>query len=77
MPKQYPGKESETPENRGAVIPLAKLDDPTSLTALNFRVTTKFHHEFKLYAVQRGLSMVELLQDAFHLYRQHHGSGER
>lgn len=73
MPKDSTGKKPEKPETRGAVIPLAKLDDPTALTAMNFRVTARFHHEFKLYAVQRGISMVELLQDAFQLYRQHHG----
>ncbi len=72
MPKEYPEKRSEKSANRGAVIPLAKLDDPTALTAMNFRVPARFHHEFKLYAVQRGISMVELLQDAFQHYRQHH-----
>ena len=74
MPKEYPGKKPEKSEKRGDVIPLAKLDDPKALTPMNFRVTARFHHEFKLYAVERGMTMGELLQEAFQLYRQHHGN---
>lgn len=36
---------------------------------LNFKVAAEFHTEFKTYAVQHGLKMVDLLKEAFEHYR--------
>ena len=57
------------------VITLANLDrpEPTTLTPMNFKVPEEFHREFKLYAVQGGMSMVELLQKSFCLFRDKRG----
>ena len=57
------------------VITLANLDrpEPTSLTPMNFKVPEAFHLEFKLYAVQHGMSMVDLLQKSFQLLRDKRG----
>ncbi len=43
---------------------------PSELTPLNFKVPVEFHREFKTYAAQRGMSMVELLQQGFQLVKQ-------
>jgi len=39
-------------------------------TAAFFRVPAVFHREFKLYAVQNGLTMVDLLQESFRAFQQ-------
>jgi hypothetical protein len=44
-----------------------------SLTPLNFKVSVEFHREFKTYAAQRGISMLELLQEGFRLTKEHRG----
>jgi hypothetical protein len=40
------------------------------LTALNFKVPQAFHREFKTYAAQHGLSMLELLKTGFDLVKR-------
>jgi hypothetical protein len=51
------------------------LDKPEagSLKPLNFKVPDDFRKEFKTYAVQQGISMVELLQQAFALIKSQRG----
>lgn len=44
--------------------------DSERFTPLNFRVPKDFHREFKLFAVQNGMSMVELLEKSFALMKQ-------
>jgi len=44
--------------------------DSNSLTPLNFKVSAEFHREFKTYAAQRGVSMLELLQEGFRLVKE-------
>lgn len=70
MPKDQPRKKSLETETRASVIPLAKPAKPNALRPLNFRVSPQFHREFKLYAVQRGISMVDLLQESFRLLKE-------
>lgn len=43
---------------------------PEGLRPLNFRVPAAFHKEFKLYAANHEISMLELLQKAFERYKQ-------
>ena len=43
---------------------------PAVLTPLNFRVPDAFHREFKLYAVQHGMTMVHLLKESFRLMKE-------
>lgn len=40
------------------------------LVALNFKVAPAFHREFKTYAAQHGLSMLELLRISFDLVKK-------
>ncbi len=39
----------------------------TPLVTLNFKITPAFRKEFKGYAVNHGLTMVELLKEGFEL----------
>lgn len=41
---------------------------------MNFKVPESFHREFKLYAVQHGMSMVDLLQESFAVLRKQRGT---
>jgi hypothetical protein len=42
---------------------------------LNFKVTGAFKREFKGYAVNRGVTMVELLKEGFELSKKKHRAG--
>jgi hypothetical protein len=57
------------------VIAMADFDrvDSTALAPMNFRVPKAFHREFKLYAVQHGVSMVDLLQESFRVLKEVRG----
>jgi len=52
---------------------VANLDkpEPASSVPFNFKVPAEFKREFKIYAAQRGISMVEVLQEAFRLLMEH------
>lgn len=54
---------------------LGNLDkpEPRALKPLNFKVAAAFHKEFKSYAVGQGVSMVELLHDAFAALKEKRG----
>lgn len=47
--------------------------ESAALTPLNFKVPEKFHREFKTYAAQHGVSMLELLQEGFRLVKERRG----
>jgi hypothetical protein len=70
MPKAPTRKKSPKLESSASVIPLGNLDRPDALTPMNFRVSAQFHREFKLYAVQHGMSMVDLLQASFKVLKE-------
>ena len=44
--------------------------DREILKPLNFRVPGEFHRMFKIYAAERGMSMVDLLRESFEAYRR-------
>jgi hypothetical protein len=66
-------RKSSTAVPHGAVIPLKNLDDAEALKPLNFRVPPQFHREYKIYAVQNGMNMVELLRESFELFKRSKG----
>ena len=72
MPKSPSRRRTEKPHNRGSVISIPNLETQgeATLTPMNFRVSKSFHREFKLYAVQHGMSMVALLQESFRLMKE-------
>jgi len=55
-------------------IPALRQQGSAALTPMNFKVPESFHREFKLYAVQQGMSMVELLQESFAVLRKQRGT---
>ncbi len=57
------------PSSEPSVLTFANPDEPVARTSMNFQVHPQFHLEFKLYAVQHGISMVELLQQSFQLMK--------
>jgi hypothetical protein len=65
-----PGKSAKGALNK-PVIALAEYDkpEPVPLTPMDFRVPEPFHREFKMHAVQHGISMVELLQVSFRVLK--------
>lgn len=50
------------------------LTKPTNaeLKPMNFKVENEFHKEFKGYAVDNDMSMVELLKATFDYYKRNH-----
>jgi hypothetical protein len=42
------------------------------LRPLNFRVPVEFKKEYKTYALEKELPMVELLRVSFEFYKKHH-----
>ncbi len=67
MAKTPATRKSEKSGLNRPVIALPKPDtsESTAVTPMNFRVPETFHRKFKLYAVQNGISMVDLLQESF------------
>ena len=47
--------------------------EPSSLKPLNFKVPAAFHREFKSYAVQHGISMLDLLREGFEAAKERRG----
>lgn len=44
--------------------------DQTDLQTLNFKVPDAFKRSFKVYAAQRGISMLDLLKEGFELSKK-------
>ena len=65
-------KKNDKPESRASVIRLA-AQQSDALTPMNFRVSANFHREFKVYAAQHGMSMVDLLQESFRVLKKMRG----
>lgn len=53
----------------------ANLDtpQPNELANLNFKVPAEFKRDFKIAAAHKGITQVELLQEIFEFWSQHHG----
>lgn len=47
--------------------------EPTSTVNMNFKVPPDFRREFKTYAAQQGISMLDLLQEGFRLVKAQRG----
>jgi hypothetical protein len=57
-------KESSHRKGKGTAPP------DVGTETLNFKVTTEFKKEFKGYAVNQGITMLELLKEGFELSKQ-------
>ena len=61
-------------KNGSSAETVARRDgsEPATLAPLNFKVTKAFRREFKTYASQHDMKMVELLRQGFRLVKEHH-----
>ena len=63
------GRNPAKPVGTASVISF-KRDQPEATTPMNFKAPKAFRREFKPYAVQNGMSMVEVLQKSFRAFRE-------
>ncbi len=68
---------NRTTESRGVSggSPVPEKEDRSAkndLETLNFKVKSQFKREYKGYAVSRGMTMVELLEASYQLYKEKH-----
>ena len=61
------------PPREGQTIDSVEQVPSSALTPLNFKVPQEFHREFKSYAAQQGIAMVDLLQEGFRLVKAQRG----
>jgi hypothetical protein len=47
--------------------------EPAATVNMNFKVPPDFRREFKTYAAQHGISMLDLLQEGFRLIKAQRG----
>lgn len=75
MPKSQSRRKALKTDAQPSVISIPNLDQQgaAALTPMNFRVPETFHREFKIYAAQHGMSMVDLLQESFAVFRKQRG----
>lgn len=68
------GRSQQVPSALGQKTEFAADESGSNRTTpLNFKVPVEFHREFKSYAAQHGISMVELLQEGFRLIKKQDG----
>jgi hypothetical protein len=65
--REAPPSLEQTPQNLEKTPPL-------ETETLNFKVTSELKREYKGYAVSRGMTMVELLQQSYQLFKERHGN---
>ena len=53
-----------------AELPSVTLSQNEQIVGLNFKVSSEFRREFKMRAAEKDMSMVELLDAAFVLYKE-------
>jgi hypothetical protein len=64
---------TEPKGTRGAPVPVgADRSTKADTETLNFKVKSQFKREYKGYAVSRGMTMVELLEASYQLYKEKH-----
>ena len=73
MVKQPPKRKSRkgAPPPKLSASTNLLTSDPDDLKPLNFKVPATFKKEYKSYATDNDMTMVELLQSSFNLYKQH------
>jgi hypothetical protein len=69
VPKAPSRRKKADAQTSVSSLPILNKQGTAGLTPMNFRVPPHFHREFKLYAVQHGMSMVALLQESFRLMK--------
>jgi hypothetical protein len=66
-------RETQPKKARQPAVPTGNHQATTDETeTLNFKVKSQFKREYKGYAVSRGMTMVELLEASYQLYKVKH-----
>jgi hypothetical protein len=70
-------KASQPGKRQKSVSPAATMvhrkdSESATLAPLNFKVTKAFRREFKTYASQHDMKMIEVLHEGFRLVKEHH-----
>jgi hypothetical protein len=65
--REAPPQLKETPEN-------LEKKPPLDTETLNFKVAAEFKREYKVYAASRGMTMIDLLEQSYQIYKERHGS---
>lgn len=85
MAVQAPKKPARKPTTKGAPLVASssapvvskantKKAGSADLVPMNFAVPSEFHQDFKLFATMHKMTMVDVLKEAFELYKQHKGA---
>ena len=61
------------PPARTAIMDNLERPDPGAMQNLNFKVTTDFKRDFRIYAATHNLSLVKVLYKAFEVLRAQQG----
>lgn len=69
-PDRSQGTKGEPPTRERAPGNLERDDYSGETVNLNFTVPKEFRHEFKLYAIQQGKSMIDVLYEAYEMHRK-------
>jgi hypothetical protein len=65
--REAPPSLEETPQN-------LEKTPPQDTETLNFKVASEFKREYKVYAASRGMTMIDLLEQSYQIYKERHGS---
>ncbi len=63
-----------TPPSPAKPVERPDSSESAVLTLLNFKVPHEFHRDFKTFAAQHSMKMVEVLQEAFALLKEKYGN---
>lgn len=69
-----PKKSREAPPQLEATPQNLEKAPPLATETLNFKVIAEFKREYKVYAASRGMTMIDLLEQSYRLYKERHGS---
>jgi hypothetical protein len=69
-----PRKQREAPPPLEETRQNLEKTPPLTTETLNFKVMAEFKREYKVYAAGRGMTMIDLLEQSYRLYKERHGS---
>jgi hypothetical protein len=69
-----PRKQREAPPQLEEAPRNLEKAPPQDTETLNFKVVAEFKREYKVYAASRGMTMIDLLEQSYQIYKERHGS---
>lgn len=71
-PPKKAKKKGTPPAKHDPMVKNLEQTPTGELENLSFKVPPEFKKEYRLYAAERGVSMVKVLKESFELYRERH-----